>query len=93
MATPHEPNYTVLALAATRRQLARLQKAHNSSLKRIFAAIISLAENPYPAGSKKLANRPELRIRVGDYRIVYLVDDVRRTVTICGVGHRRDVYR
>jgi len=93
MATPHVPTYTILALAAARRQITRLEKSRNSNLKSIFAAIVSLGENPRPTRSKKLAHRPELRIRVGDYRVVYVVDDVRRTVTICGVGHRRDVYR
>jgi mRNA interferase RelE/StbE len=93
MATPHVPTYTILTLAAARRQITRLQKSHNSNLKTIFAAIMSLAENPRPTRSKKLENRAELRIRVGDYRIVYLVDDILRTVTICAVGHRRDVYR
>jgi mRNA interferase RelE/StbE len=86
MATPHVPTYTILTLAAARRQIARLQKTHNSNLKSIFAAIISLGDNPRPTRSKKLANRPELRIRVGDYRVVYVVDDMRRTVTICAVG-------
>ena len=93
MATPHVPTYTILTLAAARRQIKRLQKTHNSNLKNIFSAIMSLAGNPRPARSKKLANRAELRIRVGDYRIVYLIDDIRRTVTICAIAHRREVYR
>jgi hypothetical protein len=45
MATPHVPNYTILTLAAARRQLTRLQKTHNSSSRKIFATIKLLAEN------------------------------------------------
>ena len=94
MATPHVPaNYTILTLAAARRQLNQLQKSHNSRLQKIIAAIRSLADNPRPADSKKLAHRPELRLRIGDYRILYSIDDVLRTVTICAIAHRRDVYR
>jgi mRNA interferase RelE/StbE len=94
MATPHVPgNYTILTLAAARRQLNQLQKSNNSKLQKIIAAITSLGDNPRPAGSKKLAHRPELRLRVGDYRILYSIDDVLRTVTICAIGHRREIYK
>jgi mRNA interferase RelE/StbE len=94
MATPHVPaKYTILTLASARRQLNQLQKSHNSKLRKIIAAITSLADNPRPAGIKKLAHRPELRLRVGNYRILYSIDDVLRTVTICAIAHRREVYR
>lgn len=93
MATPHLPPYTVFTLAAARRQLTQLRKTHNPNLKNIVSAIRSLADVPRPLGSRKLANRSELRLRVGDYRILYSVDDVRRTVTINAIGHRREVYR
>lgn len=94
MATPHvPPPYTLLTLASARRQLRQLEKAHNPIVMNILATIRSLAYTPRPPASRKLTNRPELRIRVGDYRILYLVDDVRRTVTISFIAHRRDVYR
>jgi len=94
MATPHVPvTYTILTLAAARRQLIGLRKSHNRDAEKIIAAIASLAENPRPALSKKLVHRPELRLRVGNYRVLYLVDDVLCTVTICAIGHRREVYR
>ena len=94
MATPHVPaTYTIFTLAAARRQLNQLQKAHNPNLQKIVAAIRSLANNPRPPGSKKLAERPELRLRVGNYRILYSIDDELRTVTIRFIAHRREVYR
>ena len=94
MATPHVPSpYTILMLGPADRQLTQLQKTHNRHVRSIIAAVMSLAENPRPASSRKLVNRPELRLRVGDYRILYLVDDGRRTVTVSAIAHRRDVYR
>ena len=49
---------------------------------------------PRPAGVKPLKrHRPWLRVRVGDYRIIYDVDDTTRTVTVAVLGHRREVYR
>ncbi|HKU75316.1 MAG TPA: type II toxin-antitoxin system RelE/ParE family toxin [Pyrinomonadaceae bacterium] len=93
MATPHVPPYTIFTLAAVRRQLAQLQKTHNPNFKNIVTVISSLADVPRPLGSRKLTNRAWLRLRVGDYRILYSVDDIRRTVTINAIGHRREIYR
>ena len=94
MATPHVPTpYTLLALPTARRQLRQLERKNSSHLKDITAGIISLAENPRPVGSRKLTNRPEMRLRIGDYRVLYLIDDVRRAVTVSVIAHRREVYR
>jgi mRNA interferase RelE/StbE len=93
MATPHVPPYTIFMLAAARRQLTQLQKTHNPNLKNIIAAIRSLADIPRPLGSRSLINRSGLRLRIGDYRILYSVDDDRRTVTVNAIGHRREIYR
>jgi len=49
--------------------------------------------NPRPTGSVNLAGREDYRIRVGDYRIVYAVDDAADCVIIARIAHRRDVYR
>jgi mRNA interferase RelE/StbE len=63
-------------------------------LPRVDAAILALAETPRPTGTKKLRGGSGLyRIRVGDYRIVYDVNDRERVVSIATVGHRSDVYR
>ena len=94
MATPHVPTrYTLLTLPAARRQLRQLEKTHNRNAQDVVAGILSLAENPRPFGSRKLVNRAERRLRIGDYRVLYLVDDVLRTVTISVIAHRREVYR
>jgi mRNA interferase RelE/StbE len=62
--------------------------------QRIFQAVDRLAEDPRPAGSKKLKGSDEsYRIRVGDYRVIYDVLDVIRIVLIQRVRHRKDAYR
>ncbi len=60
----------------------------------MISNIDKLASDPRPAGSKKLKDSEEdlWRIRVGDYRIIYLIDDQIRIVNIRKVGHRKDVY-
>lgn len=62
-------------------------------VRRILARIETLRENPRPPGSEKLSGQERYRIRQGDYRIVYSVDDGRVVVEIVKVGHRREVYR
>ena len=60
---------------------------------RISRRILSLEDNPRPRGAKKLSGREEYRLRVGDYRVLYTVDDTDSMVTIFAVGHRREVYQ
>jgi mRNA interferase RelE/StbE len=62
--------------------------------ERINERILALREEPRPSGVRKLQGRNEgWRIRVGGYRIIYLIDDVEQSLTIVRVRHRRDVYR
>ena len=62
--------------------------------RRVYEHIDELAANPRPSGVKVLQGAPGgLRLRVGTYRILYLVNDRKRAVTIYKIGHRRDVYR
>jgi mRNA interferase RelE/StbE len=61
---------------------------------RIRALIDSLATDPRPNGSQSMAGLDDTcRIRVGDYRVVYAVNDAEQLVVIARIGHRRDVYR
>ena len=60
---------------------------------RIDRKILALADNPRPAGCKKLRGyNDQWRIRIGDYRVVYTINDTSRTVTVIRVAPRRDVY-
>ena len=65
-----------------------------ATLTRLIEKIESLATQPRPLGSEKLAGRPNLyRVRQGNYRVIYSIDDEMRGVDVVKVGHRRDVYR
>jgi mRNA interferase RelE/StbE len=62
--------------------------------KRIDQALISLQSEPRPSGVKKLSGLfQDWRVRVGDYRILYQIDDDQQLVTVWRIAHRRDVYR
>ncbi len=54
--------------------------------------IALLAEDPRPPSARALKGRPGLRVRVGDYRVIYTVQDNVLLVVVITVGHRRDVY-
>lgn len=59
---------------------------------RIVEHLISLKEDPRPIGVKKLRGREGYRIRVGDYRILYSIDDLKKKVEVLSIAHRREVY-
>ena len=61
---------------------------------KIDKAILALKENPFPfPQAKKLKGEDKCRLRVGDYRIVYSIDEEQKIITIFRVRHRKDVYR
>ena len=70
-----------------------LPSIQSKDLSRIIERIKELASNPYPAGAVRLKGREEWRIRQGDYRILYIVEEQIVTVFIVKVGHRREVYK
>ena len=60
---------------------------------RISRKILSLENNPRPRGAKKLSGREEYRLRLGEYRILYSINDRDGIITVFAVGHRWEVYR
>jgi mRNA interferase RelE/StbE len=71
-----------------------LKKLPAEIFRRIVRELRALAQVPRPPGCRKLTgSESDYRIRVGDYRILYEIDDEARQVRILRVGHRRDVYR
>ncbi|MFN3420533.1 MAG: type II toxin-antitoxin system RelE family toxin [Armatimonadota bacterium] len=60
--------------------------------ERISQALEKLRENPRPHGCEKVIGSDSWRIRIGDYRIIFKVDDENKTVTVTRIGHRKDVY-
>jgi len=85
--------YELLRSPQALRQLRRLQRTHPQIIPQIVAAITALSDNPRPSGVTKLVNRPEWRVRVGDYRVLYSIDDRERIVTVVSIAPRRDAYR
>jgi mRNA interferase RelE/StbE len=62
-------------------------------VQRVLPRIDELAEDPRPQGAKKLSGEKDIwRIRVGDYRVLYAIDDGIRVVEVRKVGHRKDIY-
>jgi len=70
-----------------------LLKLEPESRPRLEGAIALLAENPRPPASRALRGRPGYRVRVGDYRIIYTVQDDVLLIVVVTLVHRRDVYR
>ena len=64
-----------------------------SDLQRILSKIEQLQHNPRPEGSEKLSGQERYRIRQGNYRVVYSIQDNELTVWVVKVGHRREIYR
>ena len=72
------------------KELEDIPKKH---LQKIIKKIQSLSIHPRPQGSQKLSHKEQYRVRQGDYRIVYSVQDKEHSIEIVKVGHRREIYR
>ncbi|MGD0768767.1 MAG: type II toxin-antitoxin system RelE/ParE family toxin [Tepidisphaeraceae bacterium] len=84
-------SFTILYRASVKREMRRLDAV---MVKRIDAAILALAENPRPSGCVRLSGQSHLwRIRVGDYRVLYEIQDQQLVVLVVSVAHRREAYR
>lgn len=83
--------YKVVLSRAAEKELFGLPR---QQIPKVIENIMSLQENPCPQGCKKLKGKKEelWRIRIGDYRVLYSIDDVIRIVDIRKIGHRKDVY-
>lgn len=84
--------YTITIKPSALKELKWLPK---SIVIKVGKAIDSLAEHPRPSGVKKLKDSTEnlYRIRVGDYRIIYTIDDEIKIVEVSKIGHRKDIYK
>ncbi|MEO7673368.1 MAG: type II toxin-antitoxin system RelE/ParE family toxin [Pyrinomonadaceae bacterium] len=81
--------YSVLYTEAFYKSLEPIPK---KDTKRILRKTENLAEDPRPPGSQKLAGQERYRVRQGNYRIIYMIEDDRVRVIVVKVGHRREVY-
>ena len=82
--------YSIFFKDSVRKELAAIPKG---DLLRIMERIGTLAENPRPMRCEKLSGQEKYRLRQGNYRIVYSIQDSQLTVWMVKVGHRREVYR
>ncbi|WEK61381.1 MAG: type II toxin-antitoxin system RelE/ParE family toxin [Candidatus Microbacterium colombiense] len=84
-------SYRIEIAAAAGRQLRKLDP---HARRRVQAAIELLAEEPRPPAAKMLVNSDGAwRVRVGDYRVIYDIEDDRLVVLVLAAGHRREIYR
>ena len=83
-------SYSLSILRRAQKELAQISQGDYA---RIVEAIHGLAENPRPAGCRKLVGREGWRIRIGDFRVIYEIDDRQLLVVVLHIGNRRDVYR
>ena len=83
--------YGIEILPSARRELLAVPKREQ---KRIDERILALADDPRPSGAKSLVGQNNLyRIRVGDYRVIYRIQDHDLLILVVRIGHRKDVYR
>jgi len=80
------------ALVIERRAQRSLSRIAAQDQERIAVAIRGLADEPRPHGVNKLSGRNAWRIRVGDYRVLYEIQDDRLLILVVDIGHRREIY-
>ncbi len=80
-------------LSIRRKAQKQLAKLHANDYKKVKQTILELATNPRPTGSKKLRGRAGWRVRQGNYRIIYEIEDSQLIVTVLEVGDRKDIYK
>ena len=82
-------NYKIEIKKSATKEIAKLPK---NILKRILNKIQSLSSDPRPNGCKKLTADEKYRVRVGDHRILYSIEDEKLVIYVVKVGHRKKVY-
>jgi len=83
--------YEVLLERRAERDLKKLSQA---MFYRVIPQIKELSENPRPSGCRKITgSKNDWRIRIGDYRIIYEIDEKEKAVKVMRIKHRREVYK
>jgi len=81
--------YQLIIDRYAQKQLGKIPPPH---FNRIIKAIHELSDSPRPAGYRKLTGRPGYRIRIGDYRVLYNIEDKIHTILVIDIGHRQDLH-
>ena len=82
--------YEIIIERTARKALNAIQRADQIA---IATAIADLADDPRPTGCIKMKGREAWRIRVGDYRVIYEIEDEILIISVVTIGHRREVYK
>ena len=83
--------YVLFLKKSAEKELLSLPREQAQKIK---SAILSLTENPRPAGCKKISGKEDdYRIRIGNYRVVYTISDKVLTVLVIKIAHRKEIYR
>jgi len=82
--------YKVELRRNVKKSLDRLQTQERH---RIIPVLLNLEQEPRPTGVEKVRGTELWRIREGDYRLIYHIDDEEKIITVVRIGHRRDIYR
>ena len=83
-------SYSLRIAASAQREMRSLSK---EALQRTHQRITKLQERPFAPGTRKLAGGLGYRVRVGDYRVLFTVDQEQRIIVVTAVRHRREAYR
>jgi mRNA interferase RelE/StbE len=83
-------SYSIVIEAKAEKSLRQLSV---EARRRVVKAIDGLAENPYPLASRKMVGYDCVRLRVGDYRVIYRVNGQILEIYVIEIGHRREIYR
>ncbi|MEQ9426608.1 MAG: type II toxin-antitoxin system RelE/ParE family toxin [Cyclobacteriaceae bacterium] len=82
--------YSIRILRSAQKSLSQLPR---KDYLRVKKKLLSLPTNPFPVGSKKLKGRDGFRLRVGKYRVIYLVRKNELLILILDIDHRKDIYK
>ena len=82
--------YNIEILSSAHKALKRINREDRIAIAK---AIDGLSQNPRPYGYKKLKGSKLYRIRIGDYRVIYQINNAKLVVLIVRIGHRREIYR
>ncbi len=84
-------NYKIVVSTTAEKALKNIP---NKDCQKILSVIQALSSNPYPSGCRKLSGEDSIfRVRQGNYRIIYDVQDKRLLILVLKIGHRKDIYR
>jgi mRNA interferase RelE/StbE len=84
------PKYAVEIIPKAEKEFLKLSERLKDSISR---KILALEDNPRPFGSKKLKETDYYRIRFGDFRVIYSINDAAKLVKVLSIAHRKEVYR